>query len=457
MLVKRWPVYLALALVISLVSPVRAGADGSTQIVISELMSAGSGSASDEFVELYNPSPIVVSVSGWTLEYKSATSSDTASSWTKKATLSGQIAPGGFYLVAPRLLYPAADVDWSATLASAGHVRLRDAAGVVVDKLGYGATANAAETAPAAAPVAGQSLERLPGRLLEGGGNGQDTDNNALDFMIRLAPQPQSTQSNLETPGTLSGEVTGEASAAGYLPLTLTEILPNPAPPQTDASDEYIELYNPNEVAVDLAGYQLRGGSDFRDHYTISSGQLAPQSYLAIRSAQSGIGLTNSGGAVQLLDPAGALLDQTAIYGEAEDGRAWALINDVWQWTLTPTPAAANVLTAPLVATATTAATSSKTAKKSTAKTTTKATAKAKASSAKAKSVKVKAAKTTPLETAAAKLQPATWLLLCLGALTIGYAIYEFRHDIYLLFHRARGYHPASPSSGPANKGPGLD
>ena len=65
-------------------------ASPATHVVVSELQTAGV-SATDEFVELYNPTAAPVDISGWKLQYKS----DTGVSYSTKLTISaGKSIPG---------------------------------------------------------------------------------------------------------------------------------------------------------------------------------------------------------------------------------------------------------------------------------------------------------------------------------------------------------------------------
>src|SRR5438309_649700 len=64
-------------------------------VAISEVSPASPNSASQEFVEIYNPVDQPVIIDDWHLEYKSAT----GTTWTLKATLNGNIEPRGFYLL----------------------------------------------------------------------------------------------------------------------------------------------------------------------------------------------------------------------------------------------------------------------------------------------------------------------------------------------------------------------
>jgi Lamin Tail Domain len=69
----------------------------STGIVISQVYGAGGNSGAswrNDFVELFNSSPVAVDLKGLSVQYSPAT----GSSW-QKTDLSGVIQPGGYYLI----------------------------------------------------------------------------------------------------------------------------------------------------------------------------------------------------------------------------------------------------------------------------------------------------------------------------------------------------------------------
>jgi hypothetical protein len=233
------------------------------------------------------------------------------------------------------------------------------------------------------------------------------------------------------------------------LPTPLvTELLPNPAAPQTDEANEYIELFNPGDDAFNLNGYTLETGQTTLHDFTFTSDVLLqPHSYLALYSADTGLSLSNSGGQARLLAADGTVLSQSDAYGTAADGLAWAIdpTDGTWHWTLTPTPGAENNIHAPIVL-----------AKVSVVKTKKATTTKVKGASTtkKAKATKAKKAKKSVTTTAASSvsgLQPTApihvGVLAAVAALAVGYGVYEYRHDLANRIYQLRTHRAARRSA----------
>jgi len=162
-------------------------------LLISEVMTGGA-SASDEFVELYNPTGGALSLDGLELVYVTASGATITrkASWDAGAA---QVAPGAHLLIANEAgVYGGqADAVYASGLAATGgSVALRETGAVAaIDAVGWGTAASGwLEGTPAPAPAAGHSLERLPGGAM---GSGQDTDQNVNDFVERTDPDPQSS------------------------------------------------------------------------------------------------------------------------------------------------------------------------------------------------------------------------------------------------------------------------
>lgn len=139
-------------------------------------------------------------------------------------------------------------------------------------------------------------------------------------------------------------------------PLQFSEILANPrgCSPLEESLDcgDYVKLYNPSSIAIDLSKYRLRIG--YKGQATSSSntyklsGDIQPGHFATIANDIDGkaISVTNSGGFVWLEDVYGVKrYDSTVqLYEDAsagsKKGQAWAYDeNDGgWKWTTRPTP-----------------------------------------------------------------------------------------------------------------------
>lgn len=218
-----------------------AHAAAATHVVISEIQVGEVSHADDEFVELYNPTINDIDLSGWKL--KKATESGTPID-NLVASLSGSIAAHGFFLITSpeSSASNSANILYSTTrhIAANNTVYLFDKNTSLIDKVGFGNATDSEGTA-VPNPGAGKSLERKANSsstvlsMTTGGdefaGNGEDTDNNVADFIIRDTPAPQNSQSPIEpiptpTP-TLSPTptVTPSSTPSPTLTITPTEIL----------------------------------------------------------------------------------------------------------------------------------------------------------------------------------------------------------------------------------------
>lgn len=199
----------------------------------------------------------------------------------------------------------------------------------------------------------------------------------------------------------------------------MSELLPNPASPRTDAQDEFIELYNPNDAVFSLSGYVLETGLTTKRQYAFPAGTvLQPKSFVAFFSADTGLALSNISGQARLVDPLGKVLAESDPYTTAKDDQVWVLAEGKWQWSTSPTPNAINIVKLPQTKTKTTA-TNKKPAVKSTA-------TKEKTSNQKddEETQAVAATTTTP----ANPLHPG--VLALVGGFALLYGAYEYRQDV---------------------------
>lgn len=207
----------------------------STTVVINEIYGgAGCGTAGcstyqNDFIELRNISAGIVNIGGWSVQYTSAT----GSAWQVTTIPAGTtLRPGNTFLIAEAFgangvnPLPTANVVGTIALsATAGKVALVNNSvalsgtcpafgGVIVDFIGYGATANCSETSPATTPGTTNSDSRT---------GGVDTDANSTDFTV-VAPTPQAAIQPTAASARIEGRViTADGNGISRATVTLVD------------------------------------------------------------------------------------------------------------------------------------------------------------------------------------------------------------------------------------------
>lgn len=199
---------LALLIVIgALTSAASASGSGAGNIVVSQVFAAGGNSGAsyaNDYVELFNRGTSAVSITGWTLQYASASST----TWQTTA-LTGSVPAGGHYLVglasggSNGSALPTTDATGTSNLAvTGGKVAVVgngtalscgasagscSAVSGVEDLVGYGSATDYEGSAAAPGPSATTALTRA-------GSGCTDADSNTADFST-AAPNPRNSAS----------------------------------------------------------------------------------------------------------------------------------------------------------------------------------------------------------------------------------------------------------------------
>jgi len=184
-------------------------------MVISQVYGGGGNSSAtynQDFVEIFNRSNATIDISGWSVQYASATGPTGAGDWVV-ATIpaSTSVAPGKYFLIAlatgaTGAALPTPDlINTSVNLSgSAGKVALVNNAvalngttacnsATVVDVIGYGSTATCSETAPFV--TTGIDNTKSMFRKLNGC---TDDNNNSSDFeILSVSPRNSSSAANI--------------------------------------------------------------------------------------------------------------------------------------------------------------------------------------------------------------------------------------------------------------------
>lgn len=442
--------------------PGRVNAETSQSLMISEIQTGSSASANDEFIEIYNQSSQTIDLSTYKIEYFASNATGFLAPF-RTVVLSGSLAPNSNYLLtSTEYLNDSADLHFAKFMAATGgNIRLVQGSDQI-DLVAWG-TGLLPENVKAPAPGDGKSLSRKTAL------NGlQDTDNNAADFEVLTSPTPNSgeyvaeeplpeppaetpppTEPIVDDPSPVDNPPAEDVvldlpvvpAPQNVLPIQITELLPNPASPATDDSDEFVEVYNPNEQSVDLSGYVIKTGANLSYQQPLS-GVIEPKSFAVFYSRDTDLVLSNTTGKAVLYDNSGFSISSTDVYSDAPEGQSWALINGVWQWTTSPTPQSANVLIIPVAKVSSVPGTAKpkSTKKAAAAKVAGSKTATAKKASA-PKASKTKAATTNNPAAIMEKPPLHPVILGVVGFLALLYGLYEYRADIrnqILKFRRNR-------------------
>jgi phosphatidylserine/phosphatidylglycerophosphate/cardiolipin synthase-like enzyme len=210
---RTLPINVLLAVCALCAGGMRLHAQQATNVVISEFATRGQQNSQGEFIEIYNPTDSDIDISGWKIQYRSASGSSYSAMGTVPANTS--IKARSYYLIGGTSWSgtPAADMLWtSGGLADDGNLRLVTAASVEVDRVGYG-SGNDPKGSPApnhGTTANSNSVERktsatsTAGTLAAGGaeefsGNAYNSGNNAADFVEQTnGRNPQSSVSPQE-------------------------------------------------------------------------------------------------------------------------------------------------------------------------------------------------------------------------------------------------------------------
>ncbi|MCA9329136.1 lamin tail domain-containing protein [Candidatus Saccharibacteria bacterium] len=318
--ISRAIIFIGVYFVWAIIVPFKIFAQQPSLLIVG-IQTGGLSNAGQEVVELANVSKNVVDASQCQLQYFPTNPKDPAKP-SRIIKLKGSITPGTMYILTTEQ-QDNSNLLYSATLsATGGHLRVV-CYGEVIDMVGWG-TATMALGSPVQAPAPGQKIERA---FDENTSTYSNTGNNANDF----AEQQTLT---VDSPEIQPGKV------------IITELLPDPASPSTDANDEFIELYNADTADIDLSAYRLTTGVNSSKSFELSGIVLSAGQYLALFSSQTKLNLSNSGSNVRLMYGDDLVVYEVG-YDTATQDVAYAWDGQSWQWTTVASPGQPNIFKAP--------------------------------------------------------------------------------------------------------------
>ncbi len=182
-------------------------------VVISEISTTG-GTASDEYVEIYNKTGSCIDISSWTLRQKGSTGTITTRATVPSST---SIASHGYYLFGVGTIGATADTTMTASLANTNNgAAIFNSSATIIDSVVWGTVTGEpgswGETTNFAG-FTGTSTNALERKAVTGStaaslwtagsdvtaGNGFDAGNNSTDFVIQTnGKNPQNSASAVE-------------------------------------------------------------------------------------------------------------------------------------------------------------------------------------------------------------------------------------------------------------------
>jgi hypothetical protein len=352
---KKFPSVMAIfAAAIAVFSAAKfARAETASHLIINEIQTAGA-SSNDEFVELFNPSESSIVLDGYRLSKKTKSGSESTllSSATSTKFL-GIIPAHGYFLIAHpdyKGSYPA-DLAYSSSssISSDNTLILYDKSGTLLDKVGFGATIDF-EGSPAPNPSSNQSIER---------NSFVDTNNNIADIFTNNTPSPRNS-AIFESDGEAkvpNDDVVDESAeeaddnatddstkcTTSSTNIKLNEIFPYP-----QSGDEFVEIANTGDSCVDVSGWKVMDDAGHKKSFPENS-VIEPGEYLYL---EGNLYQNNDSDTAYLLDLNGVAkndaLDQVS-YEKAKENYSYALSDESFSWTSTPTPGEENFFASPAI------------------------------------------------------------------------------------------------------------
>jgi hypothetical protein len=122
--------------------------------------------------------------------------------------------------------------------------------------------------------------------------------------------------------------------------ILINEILPSPT--GSDLTDEWIEIFNPNNFEINLSGWKIQDTIGKTKTYIFPKGtKILAKGFLVLKRSQSKITLNNDGDGLKLIDPEGKTIDEIS-YQKAKKGKSFNRGENGWFWTENLTPGTEN-------------------------------------------------------------------------------------------------------------------
>ena len=311
-----------------LILPLSAFSVETPSVVINEIAWMGSvTSANDEWIELKNNTNEDINLEGWFLK---------TTDEKIKIYLTGKIPANGFYLLERTdensVMNIKADIIYTGALSNSGQsLELYQNSSILIDHLGF------SSKWPSGDNTTKQTMERIDNSNWQtsknpGGTPGGENSIIQLIGILEIKPVVPEEIKNLKEPTTYPDGI------------FINEIMPAPEGP--DDTNEWIELYNNNNFAVDISYWKLQDTKGAITNYTLPKNTiLQSNGYLVLKRSQTKITLNNDEDVINLILPNGRIADSTS-YKEASKNQSYSKTLSGFTWTENTTPGSINNISA---------------------------------------------------------------------------------------------------------------
>ena len=145
------------------------------------------------------------------------------------------------------------------------------------------------------------------------------------------------------------------SQAVDFPKIVINEFLPSPA--GSDATEEWIEIFNPNDFEVNLSGWKIQDTIGKTKIYTFpKETKISAKGFLVLKRPITKITLNNDGDGLKLTDSDGKTIDEIS-YQKAEKGKSYnktplesskedltGQTDSGWIWSNNLTPGSENIV-----------------------------------------------------------------------------------------------------------------
>jgi len=305
-----------------LLMPFESWATGLPSVIINEVAWMGTiDSANNEWFELKNNTDQNINLEGWTLG---------TADGNPEIKLTGNIPANGFYLLErtddSTITNIVADMIYKGALGNNGEdLWLYDSNNNLIDEV------DCTEKWFAGDNTKKQTMEKTD--------SGWQTSEN-----VGGTPKVQNSQNSIIIDTPLSETPKDDKIVSVTYPtgIIFSEILPSPE--GADEQNEWIEIYNTNNVDIDLSGWKIKDKEGSITNFLISKDTKMPAyGYLVFKRPETKITLNNTTDGLFLSWPNDKIVDSVT-FEKAPINQTYNRIGTNWQWSISLTPGTKNII-----------------------------------------------------------------------------------------------------------------